>query len=108
MPVEAVQLNEIGQIALTVSDLARSQQFYEKTLGMKLLFNAGTMAFFQCGSVRLMLGPPEPGKAVHPSQTILYFKAPWGLQMEAISYPNGMAYEKESAVKLWSPRDPAK
>lgn len=71
-----VQLDEIGQIALTVSDLARSQQFYEKTLGMKLLFNAGNMAFFQCGSVRLMLGPPEPGKTVHPSQTILYFKVP--------------------------------
>lgn len=72
----AVQLGDIGQIAITVSDLARSQQFYEHTLGMPLLFNAGTMAFFQCGAVRLMLGPPEPGKPVSPSQTILYFKVP--------------------------------
>jgi catechol 2,3-dioxygenase-like lactoylglutathione lyase family enzyme len=59
MPAEAtsaVHLDQIGQIAITVSDLARSQQFYQHTLGMKLLFNAGNMAFFQCGSVRLMLG----------------------------------------------------
>jgi methylmalonyl-CoA/ethylmalonyl-CoA epimerase len=92
MPVEAVQLNEIGQIALTVSDLARSQQFYEKTLGMKLLFNAGTMAFFQCGSVRLMLGPPEPGKAVHPSQTILYFKVPDIHAAHAALFSAGVAF----------------
>lgn len=41
-------------------------------------------------------------------QSIFYFLAPWGLQMEAISYPNGMAYEKTSPVKLWSPKDPSK
>jgi hypothetical protein len=26
-------------------------------------------------------------------QSIVYFLAPWGLQMEIISYPKGMAYE---------------
>ena len=44
-PSPSVQLSEIGQIAITVSDVARSQQFYEKTLGIKLLFGAATMAF---------------------------------------------------------------
>jgi hypothetical protein len=34
--------------------------------------------------------------------------APWGLQMEIISYLKGMAYEKTSPIKLWSPTDPAK
>ena len=38
----------------------------------------------------------------------LYFKAPWGLKMEAITYPDGMAYEKDSPVKLWSPKDQPK
>jgi hypothetical protein len=28
--------------------------------------------------------------------------------MEAISYPDGMAYEKSSDTILWSPKDPAK
>ena len=91
-PTTAAQLYEIGQIAITVSDLARSQQFYEKTLGMKLLFNAGTMAFFQCGAVRLMLGPPEPGKTVQPSQTILYFKVPDIDAAHAALFAAGVAF----------------
>jgi hypothetical protein len=28
--------------------------------------------------------------------------------MEIISYPQGMAYEKTSPIKLWSPTDPGK
>jgi catechol 2,3-dioxygenase-like lactoylglutathione lyase family enzyme len=50
--------------------------------------------------------PVEEGPAA--GQTITYFLAPWGLQMEIISYPKGMAYEKTSPIKLWSPTDPAK
>ena len=41
-------------------------------------------------------------------QSILYFRAPWGLQLEAISYPDGMAYETDAATVLWSPRDPSR
>ena len=40
-------------------------------------------------------------------QSILYFKAPWGLQLELISYPTGMAYESGATNVLWSPRNPA-
>ncbi len=35
-----------------------------------------------------------------------YFKAPWGLQMECVSYPNGKKYEISSGTKLWSPKTP--
>ena len=35
-----------------------------------------------------------------------YFKAPWGLQMECVSYPHGKKYELSGGVKLWSPRAP--
>ena len=70
--VAAVHLDEIGQIALTVRDLAESKRFYQDVLGMKFLFDAGTMAFFQCGSIRLMIGLAE--KPVTPAGTILYFR----------------------------------
>jgi methylmalonyl-CoA/ethylmalonyl-CoA epimerase len=68
----AFHLDTIGQIALNV---ARSKEFYRNTLGMNLLFDAGQMAFFQCGSVRLMLGAPEPGQAppTLPATTVVYF-----------------------------------
>ena len=70
----ALHLNEIGQIALTVSDLPASVEFYRDVLGMNFLFNAGTMAFLQCGSVRLLLGTAE--KSVGDSATIVYFRVP--------------------------------
>jgi methylmalonyl-CoA/ethylmalonyl-CoA epimerase len=69
-----VHLNEIGQIALTVRDLARARDFYQNTLGMKFLFDAGTMVFFQCGTVRLMIGLSEEPSPI--GGTILYFKVP--------------------------------
>jgi methylmalonyl-CoA/ethylmalonyl-CoA epimerase len=68
----SVQLNDIGQIALTVRDLGRAKDFYQNTLGMRFLFDAGTMAFFQCGAIRLMIGLSE--EAVPIGGTILYFK----------------------------------
>lgn len=68
----AVHLDSIGQIALTVTDLAESKRFYGETLGMKFLFDAGTMAFFQCGATRLMIGLAE--KPMTPAGTILYFR----------------------------------
>ena len=48
------------------------------------------------------------GEGPAAGQTVMYFRAPWGLQFEAISYPEGMAYEKGAATVLWSPKDPAK
>ena len=53
-------LGEIGQIAITVSDLEKAVAFYRDALGMKHLFNAPpSMAFFAAGGVRLMLSRPE-------------------------------------------------
>jgi methylmalonyl-CoA/ethylmalonyl-CoA epimerase len=68
----SVQLNDIGQISLTVRDLKRAKDFYQKTLGMGFLFDAGTMAFFQCGPIRLMIGLAEEAAAI--GGTIVYFK----------------------------------
>lgn len=68
-----IALNEIGQIAIVVKDIARATSFYRDKLGMKYLFAAGNLAFFDCGGIRLMLSPPEKPEFDHPS-SILYFK----------------------------------
>jgi methylmalonyl-CoA/ethylmalonyl-CoA epimerase len=65
-------LDDIGQIAVTVSDLARSRDFYQNVLGMEFLFDAGTMTFFQCGKIRFAIGTSP--KAAAPGGTILYFR----------------------------------
>ena len=68
-----IALNQIGQISVNAHDLARAVAFYRDTLGMKHLFSAGNMAFFECGVIRLMLALPEKPEFDHPS-SILYFK----------------------------------
>ncbi|ELA6588984.1 VOC family protein [Vibrio alginolyticus] len=34
----------------------------------------------------------------------VYFMAPWGMQLELVSYPNGKAYASHSSVALFDPR----
>ncbi len=68
----AVHLDQIGQIAITVDDLARAKIFYQNSLGMKFLFDAGSMSFLQCGKIRIMIATPEAPAA--RGGTILYFK----------------------------------
>ncbi|UVJ46377.1 VOC family protein [Pseudomonas sp. LS1212] len=40
--------------------------------------------------------------------TWVYFLAPWGLQMELVSFPAGLNYEKNHSRLLWDPRTPNK
>lgn len=69
---------------------------------------AAAATFFKSKGVRTLLGPLPVKEGPAAGQSILYFFAPWGLQMEAISYPNGMAYEKDGGPVLWSSREPSK
>jgi methylmalonyl-CoA/ethylmalonyl-CoA epimerase len=68
-------IQNIGQISIIVHDLPRAIAFYRDTLGLPLLFTAPNLAFFDCGGLRLMLGPAETPELDHPS-SILYFRVP--------------------------------
>lgn len=63
----------IGQISIIVKDVERATTFYRDVLGLRLLFTVPTMAFFDCGGVRLMLGTASSPEYDHPS-SILYFR----------------------------------
>ena len=82
--------SDIGgyHIAFYVDDI-KAAKAYLDSKGVKTFFN-----------LSVNQGPAA-------GQSIFYFLAPWGLQLEAISYPKGMAYEKTSPIKLWSPKDPS-
>jgi methylmalonyl-CoA/ethylmalonyl-CoA epimerase len=88
----SVHFDQIGQIALNVTDFARSKDFYQNTLGMKFLFDAGTMAFFQCGDIRFMIGASE-----EPSPrggTLLYFKVPDIQQVHEVLKGRGVVFHQ--------------
>jgi methylmalonyl-CoA/ethylmalonyl-CoA epimerase len=70
-----MMLAPIGQISMTAHDIARATTFYRDTLGLRFLFSAGTMSFFDCQGVRLMLGLPSSPEYDHPG-SVLYFTVP--------------------------------
>ena len=59
-------------------------------------------AYLKAQNIRTLMGPLPVNEGPAAGQSILYFFAPWGLQLEAISFPKGMAYEKDGGPVLWS------
>jgi methylmalonyl-CoA/ethylmalonyl-CoA epimerase len=66
-------ITNIGQISIIVKDVERATAFYRDVLGLPLLFTVPSMAFFDCGGVRLMLGTASSPEYDHPS-SIFYFR----------------------------------
>lgn len=68
------EITGIGQIHITVADVPRAVAFYRDVLGLPLLFEVPeqSMAFLDCGGVRLYLGRAEEGQA--ESRPLLYFR----------------------------------
>jgi predicted enzyme related to lactoylglutathione lyase len=68
------KLSEIGQIAITVSDVSVALSFYRDVLGLNFLFSpSSTLAFLSAGSVRIMLSTPQ-GAGIVDGNSTLYFK----------------------------------
>lgn len=62
-------IGPIGQIARTVSDIAAAERWYREVLGLPHLFTFGTLAFFDCAGVRLMLSQGEAA-----AESLIYFR----------------------------------
>lgn len=68
-------LGRIGQISVNARNLERAVGFYRGILRLPLLFEAGKLAFFDAGGVRLMLSVAERPEFDHPG-SVLYFSVP--------------------------------
>ena len=44
-----------------------------------------------------VMGDPTTSKGPHLGQRWVYFLAPWGMQFELVSYPNGKAFDRQQA-----------
>jgi len=69
---------------------------------------AKSVAHLKANGVKLLGEPTVMGGGPTAGETWLYFMAPWGMQLELVSYPKGKAYEKEYKTRLWNPGNPAK
>ncbi len=66
-------LKSIDQIGVPVKNIHRAISFYKDLLGLRLLFNTDTMAFFDCDGIRLLLSLPEKEQFTIAS-SVLYFR----------------------------------
>lgn len=66
-------IQKIGQIGVPVTDLERAIHFYKEKLGLSLLFNTDSMAFFECNGLRLFLSLPEKEEFAQ-SSSVIYFQ----------------------------------
>jgi methylmalonyl-CoA/ethylmalonyl-CoA epimerase len=69
----AAPIENIGQIAINTHDIERAVAFYRDALRLEYLFEAGPLAFFRCGDVRIMLSVADSPEFDHPS-SIVYFR----------------------------------
>jgi methylmalonyl-CoA/ethylmalonyl-CoA epimerase len=68
-----LEIQRLGQIAVPVKDFDRGVQFYKEVLNLPLLFNTGSLAFFDCNGVRLLLSINE-NEQFPDRSSVLYFQ----------------------------------
>lgn len=64
------------------------------------------VAYLHAQGVEVM-GEPVVSAGASAGQRWLYFRSPWGMQFELVSFPNGKAYEAGADTLLWHPARPA-
>lgn len=64
------------------------------------------LSYLESHDVEIM-AEPTFSKNASEGQQWVYFRAPWGMYFELVSFPRGKAYENSSRVKLWHPANPA-
>jgi catechol 2,3-dioxygenase-like lactoylglutathione lyase family enzyme len=65
---------------------------------------AAAVAYLEGKGVKVLGAPTTMTEGPSAGETWVYFLAPWGMQLELVSYPDGKAYEAEFEGRLWDPR----
>ncbi|MGH2446528.1 MAG: VOC family protein [Candidatus Limnocylindria bacterium] len=65
------RLGSIGQVSLSIRDVARAERFYGQTLGLPHVFTFGDVAFFDASGTRLYLHRKD--EADWRPSSVLYF-----------------------------------
>ncbi|WP_157606836.1 VOC family protein [Sedimenticola selenatireducens] len=66
------------------------------------------LTFLRKRDVKILGEPTVRDSGPSGGQTWVYFLAPWGLQLELVSFPGGKQYEKETTTRLWHPKYPSR
>lgn len=64
------------------------------------------VAYLRAKGVRVLGEPTARTSGPNAGQSWVYFLAPWGMQLELVSFPQGKGYERETDRRLWHPAYP--
>ena len=94
-----IGISRLGQIQVRAHDVERATAFYRDVLGLKFLFKAPpSLAFFDCGGVRLLIDSPEKTPEFDHPSSILYFAVPDIQAAHAQMKQSGVRFEDEPHV----------
>lgn len=62
------------------------------------------VAYLEERGITVLGAPTTMTEGPSAGESWVYFLAPWGMQLELVSYPDGKAYEAEFDTRLWDPR----
>ena len=65
---------------------------------------SAAVAYLEGKGVKVLGAPTTMADGPSAGETWVYFLAPWGMQLELVSYPDGKAYEADFDGRLWDPR----
>ncbi len=68
-----LNLDHIGQIAMSAADIDRAEAFYAEIVGLRKLFRFGDLVFFDCAGVRLMIEKSIDARKI-AAASVIYFK----------------------------------
>lgn len=72
--------------------------FYVEDIG-------AAVAYLKSHGITVQGDPTTMDSGPSKGLTWVYFLSPWGMQLELVSYPAGMAVLHDNPTALWSPRD---
>jgi len=96
-------ITSIGQIAIAISDLQASVNFYQHTLTLPLLFDVPpNLAFFDCGGTRLMLTTLQGNQKDHHT-SVIYYKVDDIDNATSTLKEKGVVFEREPQLAAKMP-----
>jgi glyoxylase I family protein len=96
----AIQTGSVHHIALTVTDTARSREFYTSVLGFNHLMDLGPKVLMSNGSLVLAINPPPDEAQAIPNDRFSESR----LGLDHVSFSVASKADLEAAAKLFDER----
>jgi catechol 2,3-dioxygenase-like lactoylglutathione lyase family enzyme len=94
--VELIELTRTDGSGTTTAPAGWHIAFYVEDMDRAL-------AALKTHGCQILSGPVEMTEGPSAGLTWLYFKAPWGQQLELVSYPGGIAAYRSLTRRVWRP-----